>query len=200
MVFLNRVGILINVLTLFLIGTGCILTGTSYINIDILGDYLKEANIRISVSYVGILFWFVGMIILYANYKVNKQEKGVVTKTPHGEVRITKKAIEEFVDRVCEEESFVKRIKAKIIVKPKWVRVKMVVSLWSEIAATDASAALQARVKESLSTAIGIPEIKDIKVLIEEVYHQGGKLRGIEYSSDRDAAFLKTEGQQGRLW
>lgn len=192
MIFLNRVGIVVNVLTLALIGLECILIGTGLSSLEILNQYLQEPNIRISLSYLGLLLWFIGLLILYANYKVNKQEKGVITKTPYGEVKIAKKAIEEFIARVCGEETFVKKVKPKITIKRRWVKVKMMVSLWSDVSAPDASTILQSHTKEVLSTSIGISEVKDIKIVVEEISHQGGKLRGVEYS--------KAEGVQGRLW
>jgi uncharacterized alkaline shock family protein YloU len=82
------------------------------------------------------------------------------------------------------EESFIKTIKPKIVIKKKGVKISLVVNLWSEIPTNEATVTLQSRVKEALETTIGISNIREIKVFVEEVTHRGGRLRGVEYTKE----------------
>lgn len=180
--FLNKVGLILNVLILWAIGTETMLLGIGFSNFAVLEQYLRLPNANLLFAGVGCALWLLGILILYVEAKISRQEKAIVHKTPHGEVKVAKKAIENFIKRIGSEESFIRTIKPKLIIKKKWVKLSLVVSLWSEIPTDEATTALQARIKEALESTIGISNIRDIKVLVEEVVHRGGKLRGVEYT------------------
>lgn len=182
--FVNKLGLIVNVLILWVIGTEVILLATGWSSFAILEQYLKLPNANLVFAGSGCGLWILGLLILYVVFKLSQQEKGVIHKTPHGEVKVAKKAIEEFIKRISSEESFIRTIKPKIIIKKKWVKLSLVVSLWSEISTNEATATLQIRVKEALENIIGISNIRDIKVFVEEVVHRGGRLRGIEYTKE----------------
>lgn len=182
--FFNKIGLIVNVLILWAIGTEVILLATGWSSFDILEQYLKLPNANLVFAGIGCSLWILGLLILYVECKISHQEKGVIHKTPHGEVNVAKKAIEDFIKRISSEESFIRTIKPKLVIKKKWVKLSLVVSLWSEIPTNEATATLQARVKEVLESTIGISNIRDIKVFVEEVAHRGGRLRGVEYTKE----------------
>lgn len=182
--FFNKLGLVVNVLVLCAVGTEIILLGTGWSSPAILEQYLKLPNANLICVGIGAGLWLLGILILYVDCKISQQEKGVIHKTIHGEVKIAKKAIEDFIKRISSEESFIKTIKPKIVIKKKWMKITLFVSLSSEIPTNQAITALQARIKESLESILGISNIRDIKVFVEEVIHRGGKLRGVEYTKE----------------
>jgi len=184
MKFLNKLGILVNVLIMWLVGTEVILLGTGWSSIVFLDQYLKLPNANLIMAGIGCGLWILGLLILYVEAKISQQEKGIIHKTPHGEIKVAKKAIEDFIKRVGSEEPFIRTIKPKLVIKKKYVKVLLAVSLWAEIPTNEATTAMQVRVKEMLESTIGISNIRDIKVLVEEVVHRGGRLRGVEYTKE----------------
>jgi len=182
--FFNKLGLIINVVILWIVGTEVLLLATGWSSLMILDQYLKLPNANLVLGCIGCVFWILGLVILYVECKISQQEKGIIHKTPHGEVKVAKKAIEDFIRRISSEESFVRTIKPKIIIKKKYVKLSLIVSLMSEIPTNKAASALQSRIKEILETTIGISNIRDIKVFVEEIVHRGGRLRGIEYTKE----------------
>ncbi|MEW6609177.1 MAG: alkaline shock response membrane anchor protein AmaP [bacterium] len=180
--FLNKLGLIVNVLILGMIGVEAILLGTGWSNFAILEEYLKLPNANLIFAGIGCGLIALGLLILYVDCKISQQEKGIIQKTPYGEVKVAKKAIEDFIKRISSEESFIKTIKPKLILKKKYSKLSLVVSVWSDIPTNEATLALQSRVKESLENIIGLSNLRDIKVAVEEVVHRGGRLRGIEYT------------------
>ncbi len=182
--FFNKAGLIINVLILWLVGTEGLLLATGWSNVVLLEQYLKLPNANLILAGIGCGLWIMGLLILYIDAKISQQKKAIIHKTIHGEVRVAKKAIEDFIKRISSEESFIKTIKPKIVIKRKGVKISLIVSLWSEIPANEATIALQSRVKEALESTIGISNIREIKVFVEEVTHRGGRLRGVEYTKE----------------
>ncbi len=182
--FFNKVGLIVNILILWTIGTEVILLATGWSSFAILEQYLTLPNSNLIFAGSGCGLWILGLIILYVDSKISQQEKGIIHKTPHGEVKVAKKAIEDFIKRMSSEESFIRTIKPKLVIKKKYVKLSLIVSLWSEIPTNEAATALQSRVKEALESIIGISNIRDIKVFVEEVVHRGGRLRGVEYTKE----------------
>jgi len=179
----NKLGIVVNVLVMLIVGTEVILLGTGWSSIVLLDQYLKLPNANFIMITIGCGLWILGLLVLYMEAKISQQEKGIIHKTPHGEIKVAKKAIEDFIKKVGSEEPFIRTIKPKLVIKKKWVKVSLAVSLWAEIPTQEATMALQVRVKEVLESTIGISNIRDIKVLVEEVVHREGRLRGVEYTN-----------------
>lgn len=182
--FFNKLGLIVNILIMWIVGTEVILIATGWSSIALLDQYLKLPNANIIMAGIGCGLWILGLLILYVTAKISQQEKGIIHKTPHGEIKVAKKAIEDFIKRVGSEEPFIRTIKPKLVIKKKGVKVTLLVTLWAEIPTNEATANLQVRIKEVLENIIGVSNIRDIKVVVEEVIHRGGRLRGVDYTKE----------------
>lgn len=182
--FFNKLGLIVNVVIMWVVGTEVILLATGWSSIGLLNQYLKLPNANLIMAGIGGGLWILGLLILYVSSKISQQEKGITHKTPHGEIKVAKKAIEDFIKRIGSEEPFIRTIKPKLVIKKKGMKITLLVTLWADIPTNEATAALQVRIKEVLENIIGVSNVRDIKVMVEEVIHRGGRLRGVEYTKE----------------
>jgi uncharacterized alkaline shock family protein YloU len=184
MIFISRIGIILSILLLCLLGSITIGIGLHMFDINLILSYIEAPENKVMFIQLGVLIWIVALIIIYSSYVLSQEEKELLFRNAYGDVRVTKKAIEDFVNRMCIQEPNIRRSKPKIVIKKKYVRVSLNVALTSDIPISQATSELQVKVKESLETGIGISNVKMVTIKVDEIIYTGGRLRGKEYSSE----------------
>lgn len=183
MAFINRFGLVLSVLLLFALGSIIIGVGFGSIDINLVVVYINDPQHKLIIPQIGILLWIIGLLIVYTTCVLGQEEKGVAFQNANGEVRVTRKAIEDFIARVCSQETNIRRVKPRVMIKKKYVRADLVVAITSDIPVTQAISELQVKIKESLEAGIGMVSVKSVRIRVEEIFYTGGRLRGVEYTS-----------------
>ena len=90
-------------------------------------------------------------------------------RSEDGSVGISTKAICDFVDRVGKEFSGIKRIDSKLITEKGSVDVVLGVKVISGNKIPELSQVLQKRVRESMRESLGLGEIRNITIKVQEI-------------------------------
>ncbi|MEK9149528.1 MAG: alkaline shock response membrane anchor protein AmaP [Candidatus Desantisbacteria bacterium] len=183
MAFINKFGLGLSILLLFTIGTLGIGLGLGLIDTNLVLSYINAPHHKLVITQIGILVWIIGLLIVYTSCILSREEKGVTFRNANGEVRITRKAVEDFIIRVCSQEINIRRVKPRVTIKKKYIKASLVIAITSDIPVTQAISELQAKIKESLEAGIGMVSVKSVGVRVEEIFYTGGRLRGVEYGS-----------------
>lgn len=183
MVFINKFGLVLSVLLLFVLGSTGISIGFGMIDTNLVLTYINDPHHKLVITQIGILLWIIGLLIVYTSCILSQEEKGVTFRNANGEVRVTRKAVEDFIIRVCSQEPNIRRIKPRVIIKKKYIKANLVIAITSDIPVTQAISELQSKIKESLEAGIGMVSVKSVSVRVEEIFYTGGRLRGAEYTS-----------------
>ncbi len=183
MAFINRFGLVLGVLLLFTMGSIGIGVGFGLIDTNLVLTYINDPHHKMVISQIGILLWIIGLLIVYTTCVLGQEEKGVAFQNANGEVKVTRKAVEDFIARVCSQETNIRRTKPKVIIKKKYIQANLVVAITSDIPVAQAISELQIKIKESLEAGIGMVSVKSVRIRGEEIFYTGGRLRGAEYTS-----------------
>ncbi|MBI4777594.1 alkaline shock response membrane anchor protein AmaP [Candidatus Desantisbacteria bacterium] len=182
MAFINKFGLVLSVLLLFVLGSVGIGVGFGMIDTNLVFTYLNDPHHKLIITQIGVLLWIIGLIIIYTSSILSNEEKGVTFRNAAGEVRVTRKAVEDFIIRVCSQEPNIRRVKPRVIIKKKYIKAGLVIAITSDIPVTQSISELQGKIKESLEAGIGMVNVKSVSVRVEEIFYTGGRLRGVEYT------------------
>jgi hypothetical protein len=183
MAFINKFGLVLSVLLLFILGSVGIGVGLGMVDINLVFTYINVPHHKLVIAQIGGLLWIIGLLVIYISCILSQEEKGVALRNANGEVRVTRKAVEDFIIRVCSQEPNIRRIKPRVIIKKKYIKANLVIAITSDIPVTQAISELQVKIKESLEAGVGMVIVKSVSVRVEEIFYTGGRLRGVEYAS-----------------
>ncbi|MEK7812591.1 MAG: alkaline shock response membrane anchor protein AmaP [Candidatus Desantisbacteria bacterium] len=183
MAFINKFGLVLSVLLLLILGSAGIGIGLGMVDTNLVFTYVNDSHHKLIITQIGILLWIIGLLIIYTSCVLSQEEKGVAFRNANGEVRVTRKAIEDFIIRVCSQETNIRRIKPRVTIKKKYIKASLVIAITSDIPVTQAISELQVKIKESLEAGIGMVSVKAVTARVEEIFYTGGRLRGVEYTS-----------------
>ncbi len=183
MAFINKFGLVLSVLLLLVLGTAGIGVGLGMVDTNLVFTYINDPHHKVVITQIGVLLWIIGLLIIYTSCILSQEEKGVAFRNAIGEVKVTRKAVEDFIIRVCSQEPNIRRIKPRVTIKKKYIKASLVIAITSDIPVTQAISELQVKIKESLEAGIGMVSVKSVGVRVEEIFYTGGRLRGVEYAS-----------------
>ncbi|MBU0701613.1 alkaline shock response membrane anchor protein AmaP [bacterium] len=183
MAFINKFGLVLSILLLFTIGSIGIGIGLGLVDTNLILTYANDPHHKMVIIQIGVLMWIIGLLIVYTSCIFSHEEKGIAFQNANGEVKITRKAVEDFIVRVCSQEPNIRMVKPRVIIKKKYIKADLVVAITSDVPVAHATSELQVRIKESLEAGVGMVSVKSVSVRVEEVFYTGGRLRGVEYTS-----------------
>ncbi len=162
----SRLGDIVVTLLLLLIGGGLIYGNT--LNREV-GQYISDA-LEMPVVSIGLGFILVLSVVLRWVGGFQKQKETFINfHSEDGSVGISTKAICDFIERIGKEFSAVKSIDTKLIKGKDALDIALSVKVVSGNKIPELSHVLQQRVRESVRESLGLEEIRNITIKVQEI-------------------------------
>jgi len=149
-------------------------TGVALIHVKIPGvtrtlfDFIPPSGSWPSVG-IGALMVLIALLYLVTFGPRNPKMRYITFESGEGSVSISVNAVREYIRKLSGEFSAVVDIDPRITAEKDRIRMDLNVDLVAGVRIPELSAALQNRVRESLREGLGITDIAEIKVRVQEI-------------------------------
>lgn len=158
------------VVALLLLTTGCWLVYSSWFDTAATADvFEKIKNSPFLISVVGLVLILSVLLRLCAAGKKKDKHAFINFHSEDGSVGISTKAICDFIERVGKEFTAIKSIDSKLIKAKESVDIALDVKVISGNKIPELSHVLQQRVRESVRESLGLEEIRNITINVQEI-------------------------------
>jgi uncharacterized alkaline shock family protein YloU len=162
----GRLGDFVTSLLLLLIGAGLIYGGL--INVEI-GQKISEAiKVPVIGASVGVIL-ILSVVLRWVGGWRRKKATFINFGSEGGSVGISTKAICDFIERIGKEFSAVKSIEAKLLQQKDALDVALSVKVVSGNKIPELTRDLQQRVREGARESLGLDEIRNITIKVQEI-------------------------------
>lgn len=158
------------VVTILLLGVGCWLVYSSWFDTattDKVFEVIKNSPFFISI--IGLILVLSVLLRLSASGKQKDKHAFINFHSEDGSVGISTKAICDFIERVGKEFTAIKSIDSKLIKAKDAVDIALDVKVVSGNKIPELSHVLQQRVRESVRESLGLEEIRNITIKVQEI-------------------------------
>ena len=156
------------VMTVLLLAIGAGLIYGSQIN-RALGERMIEALYRPLVATgVGIIL-ILSVVLRWVGSCGRKRDLYIDFQSEDGNVGISTRAIQDFIERVCREFASVKSIASRLVQNRDMLDIVIGVSVLSGNKIPELSQVLQQRIRESVRESLGLDSIGTISVRVKEI-------------------------------
>ncbi|MBP7791483.1 MAG: alkaline shock response membrane anchor protein AmaP [Candidatus Goldbacteria bacterium] len=140
--------------------------------VQTIADYLNHSMIaRTTVLIISLLLILVAVLTIIGNIENRRAERTVILQSPHGDIKVSLKAIEDFSRIVKNEVKGVKEIKGKVLSKRKGLDVTAKVTLFSDRAVAEVTQEIQEAIIRYIQYTLGIETpIKPTVVVSKVIY------------------------------
>jgi len=124
-----------------------------------------------------IVFSFLLGLAIYLPFTLRREEERmfVSLRNPQGEVKISQKAICEFIQRIGKEIKGVEDVKASIKTDEEGMDVFLSLSTWAEGEIPRLIDETQTVVKKYLNETIGVENVREVKVKVNKILYKKGE-------------------------
>lgn len=147
------------------------------------GQFGLRENIEIIVSeqinsptglLTGGVLIVLGLLFMNMRIRAERKEKNISFDNPEGQVSISIKAIEDFIERVGEEFSQIVEIKPAISKTREGIRVKAKTILVAGSNVPRIAESIQHTIKNRMQNILGIENVAKIEVSVSKIVSKGG--------------------------
>ena len=134
-----------------------------------LGDVLaKILSLQITGLVLGVLL-ILSVLFRWINRPGAKKSEFISFNSSAGSVDISVKAVRDFIARIGQEFSAVKNLESRIFQKKEEVDILLRVKVYAGNKIPALSERLQARVRESVRDSLGIENVRNVTVRVDEI-------------------------------
>ena len=175
----GRLGDFVVTTIMVLLGAGLIYGNTVDRSVgQIISDALESPLVSIGLGALLIL----SVLLRWVSGLGQKKKAFINFHSEEGNVGISVKAIRDFIERVGKEFAAVKSIDSTLVQKKSSVDVVLSVKVFAGHKIPELSQALQQRVRDGVRESLGLEEIRDISIKVQEIV--GDPLQASTTSSD----------------
>ncbi|MEW5953023.1 MAG: alkaline shock response membrane anchor protein AmaP [Bacillota bacterium] len=130
-------------------------------------DYTAGARRDILLVIIGV-YILMGARLFWAGLIKSRSHQAVVREGALGQVRIALHAIESLVEKIIDGFSGVREVKARVVVVPRGVGIKIKISVSPDTNIPVISKEIQEQVKEQILEVTGV-EVHDVLILVDKI-------------------------------
>lgn len=162
----GKLGDIVTTLLLLLIG-GVLIYGNMF-NREV-GDFVARLLVMPWVGAALGAVLVLAVVLRWVGGFGKKRETFIDFQSDDGSVGISTKAIQDFIERVGKEFAAIKSIESKLHQRKGALDISILVKVVSGNKIPELSQVLQQRVRESVRESLGLEEIRDITIQVQEI-------------------------------
>lgn len=151
--------------------------------VSVSGQYGLRENIELIINeqlnsptgvWTGLALVLLGLLFLGLRIKAERREKSISFDNPEGEVSISIKAIEDFIERVGEEFSQIIEIKPSIVQVREGIKIKAKTVLVAGSNVPRIAESIQHTIKSRMQNILGIENVAKVEINVCKIVSKGG--------------------------
>jgi uncharacterized alkaline shock family protein YloU len=136
------------------------------------------------------------VLFRWVNHPGAKKSEFISFNSSAGSVDISVKAVRDFIARIGKEFSAVKNLESRIFQKKEEVDILLRVKVYAGNKIPELSELLQARVRESVRDSLGIENIRNVTVRVDEIVGESSSAPSYTPPKAESAEELKKEEEE----
>ena len=156
------------VMTLFLLGIGGVMVYGAAIDPEVGRTITAIIEIPLASGLLGLAL-ILSVVLRWVGGCGKKKDTFIDFQSDDGSVGISTKAIQDFIERVGKEFAAVKSIESELIEDKGALDIAISVKVVSGNKIPELSSVLQQRIRESVRESLGLTEIRNITIQVQEI-------------------------------
>jgi uncharacterized alkaline shock family protein YloU len=153
-----------------MVALGGLMIYSSLLNKE-LGTQINDliGNTPLIEAALGLLLILSVLLRLASKQKAHEKDRFINFEADGGSVAVSTKAIRDFIEHICKEFSAVKSIDSKLLKNKNAIDIAINIKVASGSKIPELSHMLQQRVRESVRESMGLEEIRNITITVQEI-------------------------------
>ena len=171
--FIKRVGLLIYMVLMVVVGATILLAALNLITAENLNQAMEvihsSADYQWITAGIGALIILIGLIVPSHASKSLKKGRTITFQNPDGEVTVSVTAIEDYIRKIADDMPDVKDVRSHVNFTKKGINVTSAVSIHAGANIPEVMERIQMAVKNHIQTMLGVDEPINIKMHISRI-------------------------------
>jgi|GEM_PF-2291711 len=134
-----------------------------------------DQTLQILILIFSAMIVLICLSVLFTTISFPRRERTIILTGPHGEVRVTLGAIEDFIKMLRTRVDGVKEMRPKVFIRATGLKIYIKVWVWSDTNIHETTSKIQDIVKQSVFDTLGITEVAEVRVLVVKIFRRENK-------------------------